>query len=389
MHAYDRICGRSGLEWYRVEGDVGIMGGHGAHEYMAPCAAGENDVALSDAGYAANVEVARATPPHVDGLPAALDAPEPVETPGTTTIEAVAGMLGVPQGALIKALPMVVDGGDPLLVVLRGDHRLNELKLQATLGKTARAAREDELEPMFGTVAGYIGPVGTRVPVIADEALRGMRGLVAGANERDRHLRGVEAGRDFDPRWADVRTVEAGDRCAAGAAIRIEPAIEIANIFKLGTRYSDVLGASYLDEQGDEQPVWMGSYGIGPARILAGAVEQYADEHGISWPRALSPFDLELVTLGKPGEQAREIADRLYGELLEAGFDVLYDDRASSAGEKFADAELLGCPLRLTVGKRGVEAGEVEAQVRRGRGRRSLPLEGTAGAVGELLREIP
>src|SRR5947209_9310386 len=212
VRAYDRICERSGLQWYRVEGDVGIMGGHGAHEYMAPCAAGENDVALSDAGYAANLEVARATPPHVDGLPAALDAPEPVETPGTTTIEAVAGMLGVPQGALIKALPMVVDGGDPLLVVLRGDHRLNELKLQATLGKTARAAREDELEPMFGTVAGYIGPVGTRVPVIADEALRGMRGLVAGANERDRHLRGVEPGRDFEPRWADVRTVEAGDK---------------------------------------------------------------------------------------------------------------------------------------------------------------------------------
>jgi prolyl-tRNA synthetase len=173
-----------------------------------------------------------------------------------------------------------------------------------------------------------------------------------------------------------------------GSPIRIEPAIEVGNIFKLGTRYSEPLGATYLDEQGVERPIWMGSYGIGPARIIAAAVEQYADEAGISWPRPLAPFDVELVTLGKPGEEAREISDRLYEELKAEGLDVLYDDRDASPGEKFADAELLGVPLRLTVGKRSVEAGEVEVLVRRGREKRSLPLEGAAAAAVELWRGL-
>jgi prolyl-tRNA synthetase len=387
--AYDRIFDRAGLEWYKVESDVGMMGGVGAHEYMAPSSAGENDVALSDAGYAANVEIATGTPQPVDGLPERLDAPEPVDTPGATTIDAVAGMLGVPAGALIKALPMIADGDRPLLVLVRGDHRLNEFKLRNHLRAEARPAQEDEVRERFGTHPGYIGPVGARVEVLADEALRGLHGLVTGANEPDRHLRGVEPGRDFDPEWADIRTVEAGDTDSGGAVIRIEPAIEVGNIFKLGTRYSEPLGATYLDENGNEQLIWMGSYGVGPARIVAASVEQFADEAGISWPRSLAPFEVELVTLGKPGEEAREVADRLYGELRDAGLDTLYDDRASSPGEKFADAELLGAPLRLTVGKRGIESGEVEAQVRRGRERRSLPLEGAAQAAAELWRELP
>jgi prolyl-tRNA synthetase len=388
VQAYDRIFDRCGLEWYRVEADVGMMGGLGAHEYMAPCPAGENEVALSAAGYAANVEVASATARPVDGLPEPLDAPERVDTPGAATIEAVASLLGVPPGALVKAFPVVTEERGPLLAVVRGDHRLNEIKLQGALGEPARPAREDELESLFGSVAGFIGPVGARVPVVADEALRGLRGLVAGANEPDAHLRGVEPGRDFEPEWADIRTVEEGDTDPSGAAIRIEPAIEVGNIFKLGTRYTEPLGATYLDEEGREQLIWMGSYGIGPARIAAAAVEQFADEQGISWPRALAPWDVELVTLGKPGEPARETADRLYHELREAGLDVLYDDRDASAGEKFADAELLGVPLRLTVGKRGVEQGEVEAQVRRGQEKRSLPLEGAAAAAADLWREL-
>jgi prolyl-tRNA synthetase len=384
IEAYDRIFDRAGLNWYRVGSDVGMMGGQGAHEYMAPCAAGENDVALSDSGYAANLEIATGTPQPVDGLPEALDAPEPVETPGASTIEALSEFLGVPPGALVKAFPMMLDGRGPVLVLTRGDHRLNEIKLQNALGAPARPANEDELGPAFGTHGGFIGPVGSHVEVVADEALRGMRGLVTGANEPDMHLRGVEPGRDFEPTWADVRTVEEGDTDASGARIRIEPAIEVGNIFKLGTRYSVPLGATYLDEHGVEHPIWMGSYGVGPARIVAAAVEQYADEAGISWPRSLSPFDVELVGLGKEGEPAREVAERLYAELREAGLDPLYDDRDASPGEKFADAELLGCPLRLTVGKRGVEAGEVEAQVRRGREKRSLPLEGAAQAAAEL-----
>src|SRR3954468_5471504 len=332
--AYDRIFDRAGLEWYRVESDVGAMGGIGAHEYMAPCAAGENEVALSDAGYAANVEIASAEAQPVDGLPEALDAPEPVDTPGATTIEQVAGMLGVPHGALIKALPVVLDGKGPALVLVRGDHRLNEIKLQNAVQSPARPAQEDEVREVFGTEPGFIGPIGARVEVIADEALRDLRGLVTGASEADRHLRGVEPGRDFEPTWADVRTVEAGDTCPGGGVIRIEPAIEVGNIFKLGRRYSQPLGARFLDESGSEQAVWMGSYGIGPARIMAAAVEQHADEQGISWPRAIAPWDVHLVVLGREGSDERATADRLYDELQEAGLRAIYDDRDAGPGEK-------------------------------------------------------
>jgi prolyl-tRNA synthetase len=387
IEAYDRIFDRCGLEWYRVTADVGIMGGLGADEYMAPCAAGENEIALSSAGYAANVEVASATAQPVDGLPEALPAPEPVETPGQTTIEEVSGGLGLPAAALLKAFPVVADGRGPVLVVLRGDHRLNEIKLAGALGTAVRPAQADEVERAFGSVAGYIGPVGAPVPVLADEAVRGLEGLVAGSNERHRHLRGVEPGRDFSPEWADVRSVEEGDTCPGGASIHLEPAIEVGNIFKLGTRYSAPLGATYLDEAGTERPICMGSYGIGLARIMAAAVEQGADEQGISWPRALAPFDVEVVALGKEGEESLAVAERLYDELRKQGVDALLDDRGASAGEKFADAELLGCPLRVTVGRKGVEAGELEAQLRRGREPRKLPLEGAAEAVRDLWRE--
>ncbi len=389
IRAYDRIFDRCGLEWYRVESDVGMMGGLGAHEYMAPCPAGENEVALSDAGYAANVEIASASAPPVEGLPEPLEAPEPVETPAATTIGEVSSLLGVPAGALIKAIPVEAEGRGPVLAVVRGDHRLNEIKLRNAVGAPVVPVDQEEVREVFGAVPGFIGPVGARVEVIADEALRGMSGLVAGANEPDLHLRGVEPDRDFEPTWADIRRVEPGDRCPNGGTIRTEPAIEVGNIFKLGTRYSEPLGAKYLDENGNEQLVVMGSYGIGPARIVAAAIEQFADEQGISWPRSLAPFDAELVGLGKEGEEAREVAERLYGELRQAGLDVLYDDRAASPGEKFADAELLGCPLRLTVGRKSLEAGQLDAQVRRGREERSLPLERAAEAAVEVWRSLP
>jgi prolyl-tRNA synthetase len=391
--AYDRIFDRCGLEWYSVESDVGMMGGVGAHEYMAPCAAGENEVALTDSGYAANVEVASATAQPVEGLPEPSDAPEVVDTPGATTIAALADMMSLPPGALLKAFPIMVGDEEqrPVLALVRGDHRINEIKLQNALRAPFRQATEDEIRERFGTEPGYIGAIGLPdgVEVLADDAVRGMKGLVAGANERDKHVRGLEPGRDFETSWGDIRTVEAGDTDSTGAVIRLERAIEVGNIFKLGTRFSEPLGATFLDESGNEQFIWMGSYGIGPARILAAAVEQYADDAGISWPRALAPFDVHLVTLAKPGEPAREVSDRLYGELKREGLNVLYDERDASAGEKFADAELLGCPLRLTVGKRGVEAGEVEAQIRRGREKRPLPLDGAAKAAAELWRELP
>ena len=390
IEAYDRIFDRTGLEWYRVESDVGMMGGFGAHEYMAPCAAGENDVALSDSGFAANVEIASAEPQPVEGLPSPSPEPKEVETPAATTIAAVCEVLGVPPGALVKAFPIFTEARGPLLVVVRGDHRLNEIKLQNTLGAAFRPAEPEEVPEAFGAEPGFIGPVGAPLPVLADEALRGLSGLVAGGNEPEVHLTGVEPGRDFEPEWVDVRRVEPGDRDPAGRSIRIEPAIEVGNIFKLGTRYSEPLGARYLDEEGRDRAMWMGSYGIGPARTVAAAIEQFADEQGISWPRAVAPFDVELVTLGKPGEEARSLSDRLYDELRELRLDVLYDDRDdASPGQKFADAELLGCPLRVTIGKRSVEAGEIEFQVRRGQEKGSLPLEGAAEAAAELWQTLP
>jgi prolyl-tRNA synthetase len=382
--AYDRIFDRAGIEWYRVEGDVGMMGGRGAHEYMAPCAAGENEVALAP-GYAANVEIACAEPVAVE-LPAPLAAPEEVHTPGAMTIDDVARQLGVPAGANLKAFPIVADGRGLLLLLMRGNDRVNEIKLRNALGTDFRQAQPDEFEARIGP-AGSMGPVGADVPVLLDEAVRD-GGYVTGANRRDYHLRGVEPGRDFAFERVDVRTVEAGDR-VNGHAIRIEKAIEVGNIFKLGTRYSEPLGATYLNESGKAQPIVMGSYGIGPARIAAAAVEQTADEQGIAWPRAIAPFDVELVGLGKPGSEEHAYAERLYDELRALGADVLYDDRDAGPGEKFADAELLGCPLRVTVGKRTLSGGELELQVRRGRETRSVPLAGAAEAVLELWRTLP
>ena len=384
VKAYDRMFDRCGLQWYRVEADVGMMGGFGAHEYMAPCAAGENDVVLAP-GYAANLEVASADPQPVS-LPPALDAPEDVHTPGMTTVDAVAEALGVPAGALLKAYPVVLDSGDMRLVIVRGDHRVNEIKLALALGSDFRAARPDEVAARLGP-PGFIGPVGTELPILLDGAIEGA-GYVTGANRPDTHLRGVQPGRDFQFERADVRTVLAGDT-VGGAAVRIERAIEVGNIFKLGTRFSEPLGATYLDESGREQLIWMGSYGFGPARAAAAAVEQYADEKGISWPRSMAPFDVELVVLGREGSEERELADRLYGELRDIGLDVLYDDRDAGPGEKFTDAELLGCPARVTVGRKALAAGELEVQIRRGRATRGVPIEGAADAVATLWQELP
>ena len=382
--AYDRMMDRCGLEWYRVEADVGMMGGTGAHEYMAPCPAGENEVAIA-AGYAANLEVASAEAQPVAPQPP-LAAPEVVPTPGMTTIDAVASALSVPDGALLKAYPIILDGDEMRLVVLRGDHRVNEIKLQNALGMPFRPAHADEVAVRLGP-PGYIGPVGAQMPILLDAGVA-PGGYVTGANQADAHLRGVEPGRDFSFERVDVRTVMTGDT-VNGSVIRIEPAIEVGNIFKLGTRYSEPLGARYLDETGKEQLIWMGCYGFGPARAAAAAVEQSADEQGISWPRAVAPFDVEIVVVGKEGSEERAFADGLYGELQELGLDVLYDDRDAGPGEKFTDAELLGCPLRVTVGRRTLGAGEVEVQLRRGKLATSVLLEDAAEEIAELWRGLP
>ena len=378
--AYARILDRCGLRWYEVESDVGMMGGSGAHEYMAPCAAGENEVALAP-GYAASVEVASAEPQAVE-LPPALDEPREVPTPGLTRVEAVAEALGVAPGAALKALPVVVEG-EMILVLLRGDHRLNEIKLRNALGADFRQATAEEIEAALGP-PGFIGPVGTSMRVIKDAAIAGS-GYFAGANRLDTHLIGVEPGRDFEFEEMDVRSVEPGDLAPGGEAIEIETAIEIGNIFKLGTRYSDPLSATYLDADGAEQPIVMGSYGIGPARIVAAAVEQNADQKGIVWPVAIAPWQVHLIALGRAGEETREAAERLYEELTAAGMATIYDDRDAGAGEKFTDAELLGCPLRIVVGKRALAEGEVEAQERRGGAEHRLPVAEVVRRAAEIV----
>jgi prolyl-tRNA synthetase len=380
--AYARIFDRSGLRWHRVESDVGMMGGSGAHEYMAPCAAGENEVALAP-GYAANVEVASAQAQPVE-LPPGLDAPEPVSTPGLAKVEEVSRRLGLPAGALIKALPVLVEGRGMVLLLLRGDHRLNEIKLRNALGADFRQARPEEIEAELGPV-GFIGPVGAKIPVVKDAAIVG-DSFVCGANQADTHLRGVRPGRDFEFEELDLRTVEAGDTAPGGGTIEIEPAIEVGNIFKLGTRYSEPLGATFLDESGTELPIVMGCYGIGPARIVAAAIEQGADERGIVWPKPIAPWQVHLVSLAKAGEDERVAADRLYEELQAAGLEVLYDEREAGTGEKLTDAELLGCPLRIVVGRRGLAEGVVEAGERGSGSEHKLPVGEAAAQARALLQ---
>ncbi|MDX6626070.1 MAG: prolyl-tRNA synthetase [Solirubrobacterales bacterium] len=382
--AYERILDRCGVRWYRCEADVGMMGGSGAHEYMAPCPAGENEVALAP-GYAANIEVATAEPQPVE-LPPPLPAPEKVDTPGLGKVEPVAAHLGLPTGAFIKAIPVVVEDRGMVLVLVRGDHRLNEVKLANALGSPFRQAGEEEIAAELGPV-GFIGPVGAAIPVIKDAAISG-DSYVCGANEPDAHLRGVQPGRDFPFEEMDVRTVEAGDIAPGGGTIAIEPAVEVGNIFKLGSRYSDPLGASFLDENGKERAIVMGSYGIGPARILAAAIEQRADERGIVWPPAIAPWAVHLVSLAKAGEPEREVADGIYEALLGAGVETLYDDRDAGAGEKLTDAELLGCPLRLVAGRRGLAEGIVEASERASGAEHKLPIDDAATRAQALLADL-
>jgi prolyl-tRNA synthetase len=349
---------------------------------MAPCAAGENEVALAS-GYAANVEIASAEAQPVE-LPAPLEAPEKISTPGLATIEEVSGHLGLPAGALVKALPVLVEDRGMVIVLIRGDHRLNEIKLRNALGADFRQAGPEEIEAEIGPL-GFIGPVGVKVPVIKDAAIIG-ESFVTGGNEADTHLRGVKPGRDFQFEELDVRTVEAGDIAPGGGTIEIEPAIEIGNIFKLGTRYSEPLGATFLDDAGTERAIVMGSYGIGPARIAAATIEQGADERGIVWPASIAPWQVHLVSLAKPGEDERAAADNLYDELTDAGVEVLYDERDAGTGQKLTDAELLGCPLRIVVGRRGLAEGVVEASERGSGTEHKLPVGEAAVQAQALLQ---
>jgi prolyl-tRNA synthetase len=374
--AYERILERCGLETYYVEAESGIMGGRESWGFMAPAETGENILVRCENGdYFADYDAARGIP-RAPQFPEELDAPEEIETPGATTIESLAEFLQIDPAATSKAMPVMV-GARPVLALIRGDDRLSEEKLVTALGEAYQPATDEEIKAVYGAGGGSLGPVGLTVDIVADETLREGQ-FVAGANRDGWHLRGVQAGRDYKPRFADIRQANAGDACPlCGGNLLEETAIELGHIFKLGTFYSVPFGASFLDEDGTEKPLVMGSYGIGPARTMAAIVEQHHDDRGIAWPASVAPYDVQIVAIPGMEEQAMSAAT----SLSEAGYDVLVDDRDARAGEKFADADLIGCPVRVTVGRKAAEDGTVDIR-ERAKG------EDQAVSVSELVSKV-
>ncbi|HEY7344186.1 MAG TPA: proline--tRNA ligase [Gaiella sp.] len=361
--AYERIFERCGLETVAVEAESGMMGGSESVDFLAPSGSGENTLVTCERGdYAADLEIARGVPA-TPNFPEALASPAEVETPGIETCESLAGFLGIDLAATSKAMPVVADG-KVVLALVRGDDRLDEAKLAAVLGSPVRPAQTEEIREAFGAEPGSLGPVGFAGDVVFDETLREGQ-FVAGANRTGYHLRGVQQGRDFDGRVADIRLAREGDRCPnCGGALTFRTAIEVGHIFKLGTFYSVPFDATYLDEQSVEHPMQMGCYGIGPGRVLAAIVEQRHDERGIVWPGSVAPYDAHVLSLAGGSDEIARLAESVADELSGAGHAVLLDDRDARPGEKFADADLLGSPLRVTVGKKSLDDDSVDVRRR-------------------------
>ena len=361
LEAYKKTYERCGLKFYVVQSDPGMMGGSGAHEFMAPSPAGEDVVALCDAcGYAVNVELGESVPKK----PKFPDWKyEEIATPEKRTIEEVIGYLKLTPDLFIKSILVISDQG-PVLALVRGDQTLHEKKLAAHIG-SHRPAQKEEVKKALGVSAGFIGPMDHTIKILADHSLRdGV--YVAGANKEGYHVRGVSAGKHFRPEFADIHVAEANDRCIrCGKPLRTERVIEIGNIFKLGTKYSVTLKAHYLDEQGVEKPIIMGSYGIGPARIAAAAIEQGNDEHGIIWPLSIAPYQLLILPVNVRDTKSMDAAEELYRVLEEKGFEILLDDRDERAGIKFKDADLVGIPYRIVIGEKNLKEGKVEFKERK------------------------
>jgi prolyl-tRNA synthetase len=375
--AYGRMFERCELEVYAVQAEPGMMGGKESIDYLAPSGSGENILVTCERGdYAADLEIARGVP-RAPEFPERLDAPQEVETPGVTTIEGLAEFLGVDAAGTSKAMPVTKTDGTAVLALVRGDDRLEDAKLATALGSDFRASTVDEIREAFGADPGSLGPVGFSGETVVDEALRNGQ-FVAGANRTGFHLRGVEHGRDYEGRFADLRQPREGDACPeCGDTLGFQTAIEVGHIFKFGSRYSEPLGATFLDEDGKEKPLVGGSYGIGPARVMAAVVEQrYDEERGMRWPASIAPYDVYVVVLPGLEEQAARTAEALDV----GGRSVLLDDRDLRAGEKFADADLIGAPLRVVVGKKTLEDGAVD--VRSNGGERRVPIDELAGVEG-------
>jgi prolyl-tRNA synthetase len=389
--AYFRIFERCGLPVNAVGADVGMMGGSGAHEFMFLTPIGEDTLVLCDGcGYAANRQVAVFAKP-----PAASEAPLPLErvqTPGTTTIQALADFLSVPPSRTAKAVFMMAElerGWRLLLALIRGDLEVNETKLaNAVHARELRPATEEEIAASRA-VAGYASAIGLHdALVVADDSVASSPNLLGGANEAGWHLRNTNLGRDYTANVvADIAVARDGDACATcGAWLRTERAVEVGNIFQLGTKYSQAFGATFLDEDGVERPIVMGSYGIGLGRTLACIAEAHHDERGLIWPASVAPFDVHLVRL-RGGE---EVADRAYAALTAGGVEVLYDDRDEAPGVQFADADLIGLPLRLTASTRSLSAGGLELRLRANGETRILAEERLADTIkSELMKYQP
>ena len=382
--AYRRIFTRCGLRFFVVGASSGAMGGTGSQEFMMESPSGEDVIALSEDGsYAANLEVARSLVPGAERVPGEAQIEE-IHTPGVKTIDALAAFLQVDPGRLAKSV--VYWGGDkPVLVLMMGNDALNEAKLMSVLGADVRPIEGEKLQDLTGAEGGSIGPVGLKgFTILADNRLKGANGLISGANRNDYHIKNIDLDRDCAiDGYHDLRTVQEGESSPNnGGRLRIVRGIKLGHIFKLGTKYSDALGAKFLDENGKELPVIMGSYGIGIDRIIACHIEQNHDENGIIWDRAIAPFDIHLIAVGARSAQVTETAEALYAELGGKGLDVLYDDRKeTSPGFKFKDADLLGMPYQVIVGEKNLANGNIEIKERKTGKRTIVP-------KGELLETI-
>ncbi len=385
---YTRIFTRLGLKFRAVAADTGAIGGTGSHEFQVLADSGEDAIAYCpDSDYAANVELAEALAPRAP-RPAPAEAMHTVPTPGKTRCEEVAALLGLALERTVKAIAVMHDEAC-LLLLVRGDHELNEVKAQKIIG-LFRFATEAEIRHALGGPAGYIGPVGVQgVRVVADRTVAAMGDFVCGANQAGLHLAGVNWGRDLpEPSLvADIRNVMAGDASPDGkGSLRIQRGIEVGHIFQLRTKYSEAMKATVLDDKGAAQPMEMGCYGIGVTRVVAAAIEQGHDERGIVLPAPMAPFAACLVPIAyRKNEKVRAAADRLYEELRAAGIDVLMDDRDERPGVLFADMDLVGIPHRIVLSERGLAAGEAEYKARTAAQPQAVPLAGVAGFLRERL----
>jgi prolyl-tRNA synthetase len=393
FETYSRIFARIGLDFRAVRADTGAIGGKLSHEFHVLAESGEDAIAFSDEGdYAANVELAEALPPAA-GRPAPTREFQTVDTPGQHSIEAVSAFLDVAPSQCAKTLVVQGANGGLVALVLRGDHELNEVKASKLpeVATPLTFASADTVREVVGCPPGSLGPLGLDVPLIADHGVLALGDFVCGANEEGRHLIGVNWGRDLpEPRRADLRNVVQGDPSPGGnGTLSIARGIEVGHIFQLGEKYSEAMHAMVLDEEGRAITISMGCYGIGVSRVVAAAIEQSHDEHGIIWPAPIAPFHVSLLPMNMHKSlRLREAVESLYAKLRGAGIEVLLDDRRVRPGVMFADSELIGIPHRLVLGERGLDAGQIEYKGRRDRDSQNLPIADAIAFIRDRLQRV-